>query len=202
MRIENGILQNAEFHNERLARTVKDYFRKPLPPEASDLESLLKTRGIPEEFQSGCVKCRFLYDFIEDDFSYRIEYAHYIRREINTLMLVEGSPDYRFKYTDRSALDLLMAEKGSCDDVIIVKNGLLTDAWSSNIVLLKSGQWYTPAHPLLLGTARAKLLSEGRITERDIEAAEIKTYEALKLINAMLPFGQQPLIPVSAVESL
>lgn len=202
MRLENGLLQNAGFHNERLLRTVKYYFKKTLPSQISDVESMLESAGIPADFRSGTVKCRLLYDFFDDDFSFRFQFIHYVKQDIKRLKLVLGCPDYSFKYTDRRALDVLKEQRGNCDDIIIVKNGFVTDSSSSNIVLLKNGRWFTPGTVLLMGTARAKLLAMGEITETVVPAADLKSYEAVKLINAMLPFEQQPLIPVHMIESL
>lgn len=51
-----------------------------------------------------------------------IEYAPYKMKEIHSLKVVEDdSIDYTYKSTDRSALNALVAQKGDCDEIIIVK---------------------------------------------------------------------------------
>ena len=106
------------------------------------------------------------------------------------------------KYADRDELNRLYEMRGDCDDIIIVKNGMLTDASSANITFLKNGRWYTPAKPLLQGTARARMISEGKLSVLNITADNISDFEAVRLINAMLPFDNQPLIPVSSIKGM
>lgn len=82
---------------------------------------------------------------------------------------------------------------------LIVRNGLLTDTSIANIALWNGLHWYTPAHPLLKGTHRARLLDEGILTERDIPVEEIKQYQKICLFNAMLHFGEMEL-PCTQIE--
>lgn len=200
MRLENGILQNAAFHNQRIERTLRLFFNKILSPEIYDVNLLLRKEGIPPEFCNTKVKTRLLYDYIDDKFLYRVQYLIYKNREVKSLKLVTGNPDYSFKYTDRQELNTFMEKRGYCDDIIIIKNGLLTDSSAANIVLNKKGLWFTPASPLLMGTQRARLLLEKKIIEADISVDDLACYTGVKLINAMLPFEDQPLIPISSIE--
>ena len=55
------------------------------------------------------------------------------------------------------------------DDILIVKNGLLTDTSIANIALYDGNDWYTPLHPLLKGTKRAELLDKGVLKEKEIK---------------------------------
>jgi 4-amino-4-deoxychorismate lyase len=96
--------------------------------------------------------------------------------------------DYRFKYADRRRLQSLFARRGDCDDVLIVRNGLLTDTSYCNIVLYDGQDWWTPDTPLLPGTARQRLLDEGLIRERRIRVEDLPRFEHIRLINAMLPW--------------
>jgi 4-amino-4-deoxychorismate lyase len=45
-----------------------------------------------------------------------------------------------------------------CDDIIIVRNGFVTDASYANLIFRKGDEWFTPATFLLAGTMRAFLL--------------------------------------------
>lgn len=69
--------------------------------------------------------------------------------------------------------DILAAQKGDCDEIIIIKNGLVTDTSFTNIAIYKHGMWLTPKHPLLLGTKRAALLEKGIIQEADITVDDL-----------------------------
>jgi 4-amino-4-deoxychorismate lyase len=129
-----------------------------------------------------------------------MEFAHYRPRKIQSLKLVKGNPDYSLKYADRSSLSALEAKKDNCDGVIIVRKGELTDTSFSNIAFLKKNIWFTPVHPLLAGTARAALIESGRLQEIVITPADISGYEGYRLINAMLPFDEQPVLHVETIK--
>ncbi|MEM8863787.1 MAG: hypothetical protein AAGD96_36215, partial [Chloroflexota bacterium] len=51
---------------------------------------------------------------------------------------------------------------------------------------LKAGVWYTPRRPLLAGTKRQYYLDSGRLVPIDIAAEEIKNFEKIRMINAMI----------------
>ena len=99
--------------------------------------------------------------------------------------------DYSFKSTDRTCLNRLATQKGDCDEIIIIKNGLVTDTSFTNIAIYKHGMWLTPKHPLLLGTKRAALLEKGIIQEADITVDDLMKAEKVSLFNAMIDFGQK-----------
>jgi 4-amino-4-deoxychorismate lyase len=80
---------------------------------------------------------------------------------IESLKLVEDNTiSYRHKYSDRSHLLELMNMRGDCDDILIVKDGYITDTSFSNIVFFDGDKWVTPARPLLRGTMRESLLTK------------------------------------------
>ena len=85
-------------------------------------------------------------------------------------------------------LEALRALRGNQDDVLIVRNNLLTDTSIANVALEKEGVWYTPRTPLLKGTKRALLLEQGVLTECDIPSDEISSYSHIALFNAMIDF--------------
>jgi 4-amino-4-deoxychorismate lyase len=118
---------------------------------------------------------------------------------IHALRLVRGNPDYAFKYADRGALEKLLKLKSSCDEILIVRNGLITDTSFSNVLLQQGDRFFTPATFLLNGTRRQQLLREGIITEKEIPAAELQNYDYILLINAMLDINNAPRIPISNI---
>ena len=75
------------------------------------------------------------------------------------------------------------------EDIIIVKNGFVTDSSFSNLIFFDGKEWYTPSTPLLKGTTRARLLNEKKITERVIKIEDIKNYKSISLINAFNEIG-------------
>jgi 4-amino-4-deoxychorismate lyase len=113
---------------------------------------------------------------------------------VNTVALVSCEPDfdYRRKYTNREVLNNLLKSASGADEIIIVKNGMITDTSKANIVFEKNGKFYTPDTFLLNGTMRQYLLGSGKITEASIYAENIFDYEKMYFINALNPLGKTP----------
>lgn len=75
----------------------------------------------------------------------------YVMRTIRSLQVVEDDAiDYSFKRCDRTSLSALVARKGECDEIIIVKNGLLTDTSYTNLALFDGHDGSRPANPCWL----------------------------------------------------
>ncbi len=120
-----------------------------------------------------------------------VEYAPYSMRNISSLKVVEDNTiAYDYKSTDRSSLNTLVEKKGSSDDIIIVKYGLLTDTSFTNLAIFDGKHWTTPIHPLLPGTKRAALLDKGIIHEADITLEDLRKANKVSLFNAMIEFGE------------
>jgi len=188
--LEAGEARHLSHHDFRMNATRKEFFGNV--PDVQLKDYIVFSSQTDE----GRIRCRVTYarDILD------IEYFPYRIRPVHTLKLIEGSTtDYRYKYADRSALDALFAQRGEADDILIVRNSLLTDTSIANIALWDGLHWYTPAHPLLKGTHRARLLDEGILTERDISVEEIKQYQKICLFNAMLHFGEIEL-PCTQIE--
>ena len=120
-------------------------------------------------------------------------------RDIKSLKLVyDDAIDYSYKYADRSALTKLLEQKGNCDEIIIVKNALLTDTSYTNLAFFNGKEWHTPSTPLLKGTMRERLVEEEKIREAAITVNDLKNYEKVSLINCMLDIDKLSL-PTSQV---
>lgn len=102
--------------------------------------------------------------------------------------VVRADVDYGYKYADRSGLNELLRSAGS-DDVIIVKNGLVTDSAIANLVFESPQGLFTPRVPLLEGVQRAHLLQQNVIMPIDIRVDDLRRYEKVHFINAMVPLG-------------
>jgi 4-amino-4-deoxychorismate lyase len=176
IKILDGIPQNLEWHNKRMTESSELLNAKKLCLELTDFD-------IPEIFKYGIVKCRITYSkHIE-----KMEYEHYIIKPVNTFKLIfDNAIDYSHKFADRSKLLMLYEMRKDFDDIIIIKNGLVTDSFYANLCFEKNRELFTPSKPLLNGTKRQKLISEKRIIPIDITSKEIDKYEKIHLINAML----------------
>ena len=137
---------------------------------------------------AGIVKARVVYGEkgIED-----VSYSPYTVRHVHSLALIQADHiDYTYKSAGREPLNRLFALRGACDDILIVKQGLLTDTSIANIALSDGTHWYTPAHPLLKGTKRAALLEEGILQEKDIRPEDLPSFSTVRLFNAMIDWGE------------
>ena len=153
--------------------------------------------SVPENMKEGTVKCNIIYDkeIIE------IKFELYVKRPVRSLKLVHASGlDYHLKYHDRSVLEALYAQRGDCDDVIIVNDGMITDTSFSNLVFFDGESWHTPATPLLEGTCRARLLSERKIILADIRPSDLTRYQGCKLINAMLDLDEVEMVGMEMIK--
>ena len=158
-----------------------------------DLERVL---SVPKWLDDSRHKCRVVYG----ENILHIEYQRYLPRPIHSLMLVRGdSIEYSYKYENRAALDSHIEMRGDCDDVLIVRNGRLTDTSYANIALFDGCRWVTPSTFLLSGTMRRSLIDRGMITIADIGIEDLHRYKKLCLINAMLDLGEIE-IPVENIK--
>ena len=177
----DGVPSLLPYHQARLD-AARLHFWPALRPVR--LEDILLA---PSDFRQGKVKCRLTYsaaDFV-------VEWEHYTPRHIGRLQLVAGDHlDYSFKYADRSALTELWQQRGVADDILIVRNGLITDTSYSNVALFDGQRYFTPAQPLLSGVRRAALLDAGILTPADIRPADLQDFQHIALINAMLDLGE------------
>lgn len=189
IKVLDGKFCNLAAHQDRVFRTSKSFFKNPLSLELSD-------EDIPEEYRTGLVKCRITYF----DQSCEVQYQHYTFRQINSLRLIEdNSIDYAFKYADREVLNALLTRKGDCDDILIIKDGCITDTSYTNVVLGNATGLYTPSTYLLAGTKRQQLLDKGIISEKEISVSNIKDYDRLYLINAMIDIEDNISIDISDI---
>jgi 4-amino-4-deoxychorismate lyase len=186
--IMNGKVQNEQAHTARMQQTAAAH-RFTAPP-LPDLEKML-----PAALTAGRVKCRIIYHHTLAE----VTFAPYLSKRIASLRLVEASPDYAFKYADRTTLLDLLRLKGDCDEILITRDGLITDTSYSNVVLSKGDRFYTPHSFLLNGTKRQQLLRSGSISERDIRAASLGEYDRIYLINAMLDIEDEVSLPLSSI---
>ena len=125
IRIEKGNACNLFYHNRRL-NEVRRYFRPECAP--LQLEDYLHLSA-----DMNGVKCRVVYT--EEGIT-EVSYSLYEMRPVRSLRMVcSDTIDYSFKSTDRRKLNSLFQIRQDKDDILIVKNGLLTDTSIANIAL-------------------------------------------------------------------
>lgn len=165
IKIVDGKCLNIDYHSQRASCEI------PLP-------------SIANEFCRGVVKWRIVY---ENGLPFENHMMHYQKPKISSLALVDGSGiGYSKKYENREKIDKLMTLRGSCDDILIVKDGMVSDTSFCNIVFESKFGLFTPSTPLLRGIKRQKLLDEGVIEECRITVEDIPKYRKAYLINAMI----------------
>jgi 4-amino-4-deoxychorismate lyase len=168
--------------------------------------------SIPDYVDNSVFKCRILYGKSVES----VTFEKYIPKKVETLRLVDFSiaetfledirnsekgrslvfDNYKYKYQNRELLNYLLNCRNDADDILIVKDGYLTDTSFSNIVLFKNGIWYTPDTFLLNGTCRQRLLHDKKIKEISISVDDLDDYDEIRLINAMIDIEQARIVKI------
>lgn len=168
------------WHTKRFNQTRHDCFGIK---EELSLKEVINVHKIPKQ---GLFKCRIIYDKQLTT----ISFLPYQIRPIRSLQLViDNEIDYTYKYEDRTHLESLFAKRHHSDDILIVKNGYLTDTFYANIVLENAGEFVTPTQPLLNGVRRTDLLAQGKIQTLPLRTVDLKNFERIHLINALMDLG-------------
>ena len=169
------------YHKKRMSRSCAEIYDTSMP---FDFSQILNEIPLLEK---GLFKLRLLYD----DKELEHEFIPYQMKNIESLKIVESDTiNYAHKFSDRSELNDLYDKKKNADDILIVKNGKLTDTFHCNISLHKDGVWYTPVSPLLKGTQRQYLIDQNLIVTKNISIDTLLEYDEICLFNAMIEFGQ------------
>ncbi len=175
IRIEDGEIHNLPYHQNRCTKSRQKLFHSS---DVLDLSSIIDAPKV------GLYRCRILYA----ERLHSIEYIPYTPKEIQRLKIISSDIEYSLKYANRDTLNALLESNKDVDEVIIEKNGYLTDTTISNIAFFDGKQWLTPEKPLLEGTMRAKLIDEGFLQTKQIKKDELHNYSQVGLMNAMIGF--------------
>ena len=178
---------NIDLHNQRLNSTRLHFFGKI---DEINIDNIIDPSPYKE-----LTKCRITYN--KEIVS--IEYIPYQARPVSSLKLVKDNTiDYSWKTTNRETINRLFASRQKYDDILIVKNDLITDTSICNVAFSDGNRWKTPEKPLLKGTQREYLLRRGTIQEARISADDISKYKHISLFNAMIGFGEI-ILPVTSI---
>ncbi|PHS42217.1 MAG: hypothetical protein COB07_00310 [Sulfurovum sp.] len=175
IKIAEGEIANLPYHQNRCDQSRQTLFQST---DILDLASVIQPPP------TRLYRCRILYG----EKLHSIEYIPYVKKEINSLKIVTSNIDYPLKYANRDALNALLESNKEVDEVIIEKEGYLTDITIANIAFYDGEQWFTPETPLLKGTMRAKLINDGFLQKKEIRKEDLNNYTQVALINAMLGF--------------
>jgi 4-amino-4-deoxychorismate lyase len=171
IKCEDNEIFNLEYHNKRVANTI-----------GLNINLQEYIYPISEEL----LRCKVIYNDFE---ILNVEYFPYRKREINSFKLIFNDEiSYSKKYLNRENLDELFSKKENCDEVIIIKNGIVTDTSIANIAILYEDTWLTSKNYLLSGTTRARLIEERVLIEKDISVKMLKKASKIALMNAMIGF--------------
>ena len=190
IRIQDGHVCHLSDHTDRMRRTA-DHFGFTAPTLPTDLASL-----VPDELRTGTVRCRVVYDHTLRE----VTFTPYRRRHIERLFAVDaGTTTYAFKYADRAPLARPDVPLEASDELLFVREGLLTDTSYTNLVLRRGRELVTPDTFLLDGTCRRRLLREGVVHTEPVRLHDLPTYDELLLVNAMMPLREAIRLPTTAV---
>ncbi|MEE4260503.1 MAG: aminotransferase class IV [Bacteroidales bacterium] len=201
IRIESGRIGNIRYHQERMNRARQELFKcsglldldKTIRTYACSAgfairpQSALNLQSVPEE-QKKRHKCRITYARDIET----VEFLPYRLPTINSLKIViDDEIDYVFKFHDRSRIHTLFEKRDKSDDILIVKQGFITDTSYANVLFYNGKEWLTPSYPLLKGTQRASLLDQEIIRVAEIRLEDLHHFKKVRLINAMIRFEDE-----------
>ncbi len=184
IRIQNRQPHNLQYHNRRMNASRRTFLGCT---DDLRLEEIIPvSAGLP----TGLLKCRIIYNESVVD----VQFEKYVPRNVKTLQLVrDDAIRYDHKFLDRSRFEQLL-KTSRADDILIVKNGLLTDASFANVVFFEGDRRITPASPLLRGVKREYYLEIHRIEEEELTVDDLSRFSKAVLINAMLDLETGPAI--------
>ncbi len=182
-----GNYQLLDYHQQRVNETFAHFFGGHAPLNLKEI--------LPPLSSTPRRKVRLVYDHSD----FEIDVKDYQPKKINLLQVVHHDMiNYAFKHGDRSLLDQLFAKVDTADDMIVVKNGKLTDSYYANLAFWDGNNWYTPETCLLPGVKRQALIDEGQLTKAPIGISDIYEYQSVSLINAMLDLAEIE-VPISNI---
>ncbi len=187
IKILDGKIYNLLLHQKRMERTMQYHFGGDIFPRLDERIS------IPLGLESGLIKCRVLYsnDLLSVDFQeYKFKEIKYLK------LLVSDDIEYSFKSENRLIFNTISTELKVGEEVLIVKNGMISDTTFSNVVLQNEEGFFTPSTPLLRGVKRESLLEEGVIKEREIRVEDLNQYSKIYLINAMIDIEDEVVVDI------
>ena len=175
----DGEIYHIEYHQQRYEEVLKKF-------DITQLEDLSTFLNPPKY---GLYRCRLTYDLSVIPHSIDVEYFEYKKRDIKTIKLIfDNNINYSYKSTCRDEIDKLFDLKEEADEILIIKDLLVSDTSVANIAFYTDNGWITPRQPLLKGTTRARLIKDSKLSEADIKVQDLRSFSKVALLNAMIDF--------------
>ncbi|MDG2396320.1 MAG: aminotransferase class IV [Flavobacteriaceae bacterium] len=191
IRIKDGKGFLLEYHQLRMDFSYKKYYNKKNPWR---LDFILKSLKVPIK---GIYKLRIKYS----ELFYKCDFVKYKCLKIHSLKCIDiGDYEYSLKYVDRAFIEKKYKMKSEYDDILMIRNGFITDTSYCNIILSDGSNWFTPENPLLKGIQRENLLNKNKIFEREIRKSEIYLYREFVLVNSMIKFDDFKPISIKKIK--
>ncbi|WP_101775691.1 aminotransferase class IV family protein [Pasteurella oralis] len=182
--ITNSKIQNLALHQQRYINSLKQFYGKNTLNIHDFSEIIQIQTALIQTQHAPLIRCRIDYNATE----LQVQYFAYQRKTYRTFQpVICDEIDYGLKYADRTYLNQLLQQKGDCDEIMIIKQGKVTDCTIGNLIFRQGEVWVTPDTPLFAGTQRAKLLAANKIQQRTILLEDIATFDEVRLINALNP---------------
>lgn len=189
IKVYNKRLYNIEYHNVRMNNSRAELFN------AKEQIDLSKIISVPENLSNDLYKCRVIYS--EEIIS--VDFQRYKKKKISSLQIVHDDEiTYSHKFEDRTKIEKHLSV-AKADEILIIKNGFITDTSFSNVVFFDGIKYFTPSSPLLKGTKIAKLIAEGIIQEEEIRLNDIQKFKFVYLVNALLDLKEENRIPIEKI---
>ncbi len=171
IKIQDYEIFNLSYHEKRIAKTI-------------GLNINLQDYIYP--ISSKLLRCKIIYDKTD---ILDVQYFPYEKKQIKTFKIIfDDDIEYSRKYLDRKHLDNLYKQRQNCDEIIIIKNGIVTDTSIANIAIFYDGMWIVSKHSLLEGTTKARLVEEKKLVEKNISFEMLQKAKKIALLNAMIGF--------------
>ncbi|MBP6385046.1 MAG: aminotransferase class IV [Pseudarcicella sp.] len=189
--IADNEIKNVSFHNARMNKARADIFGSNT---VLDLDEAINIEELNPTIKH---RCRVTYN---ETGIIEIIFTPYEEKKIEILKLIDvGNYEYDHKWLNRDFLLKVLERNPEADDIIMIKNGFVTDSTIANLAFWDGQNWYVPNTPLLKGTKREKLLLDKTITETTIKVADIKKFEKVALINVFRDLNIQNAIDCATI---
>lgn len=171
IKCEDFEIFNLSYHEKRVAKTI-------------GLNLNLQEYIYPTTSQ--LLRCKLIYD---NSGVLDVQFFPYVKREIKRFKIIfDDEIEYSKKYLNREKLDELFEKRENCDEIIIIKNGIVTDTTIANIAIFYENQWIISNDSLLEGTTKQRLIEEKKLILKDITLQMLQDSSKIALLNAMIDF--------------
>lgn len=150
--IKNGKIQNINLHQVRYERSLREYYGK----SAVKIFNLFSLIQLPTPLQNQLVRCRIDYNAETT----QIQYFEYQRKIYRTFQpVICDDIEYSLKYLDRSLINTLFAQRGACDEIMIIKNGKVTDCSIGNLIFSPRKKMVHARHAIAFRHTTRKIIT-------------------------------------------